>query len=267
MRLLPLVLLLTCLSCEDKGPHKKSSPFFEKELLSIYKFHEVNNKIVNSDELKMAPGTEVQALRLSVYGNHFERADYCLLVRRPQGLDPGLLRFVLANDFDRPCEEHLFEPSASRELEFYNLSIELGEKGRESEGLTLKVDDKSFHYPVFNGNNEWGVSISPHEMTTKKNAKTLSDGTLCHEIKDDCSASEDKCSDCANGSYYFKTSSCSTQISRVCGRDECGHRGRPACIRGEVSTGVSTYCIQDSPVGFCIGDARVACLNGRLICE
>lgn len=262
MRLLSLITLFLLFSCKEKKSENAQASFFEKELISAYRFHEVNDKLVNSNELKMAPGVWASALRVSIYGNSFQRADYCLLIKRPQGLEPGMAHFTLANDFEAPCSEFLFAPPASERMEFYNLTIEANDKR-----LVLKVDDKNFVYPLFNDHNEWGAGISPHGPETKESGLALKDGELCQEVKSDCSMSQDLCDQCSNGSYYFVTSSCSKKFSRVCGRDNCGHRGGPACIRGEVSTGVRTYCIQDSPVGFCVGEARVACIDGKLICE
>lgn len=266
MRSLPLILAIVfsglfSSSCFERGEGLSSGKFFHAPLFSVYKVSEINGNFVGAEKIMAAPGTWSSALRLHTRVNDFQRLDYCLLVKAPYRLEPGELKFVIAESFAKECSEYLFSKPASRTVKFYNLSIAPG-----ADELRIKADDREFQYRFINQSG-WSLQISTPAEEGKRERRFLKEGEFCFKVANDCSVSADQCDLCEGGSYYVKNNSCLSAYSKVCGQDKCGLKGEPACIRGQVSTGVKDYCIQDSPVGFCSGNARVACVNGLLICE
>lgn len=260
LALLPLAFNLT--SClENSRPQEKAS-FFSSELVSTYHIGEINENLVNEENIKAPPGTWQAALRLSAYANMFERVDYCLLVKIPYKLEPGKIKFVRSKTLEKTCSEQLFAPQDSAEVEFYNLYIDYNQNE-----LVLKVDQHVHRYK-FSNMSQGSLLVSNDNGATSSGAVSLlKDGEVCRQVNSDCASGVDRCDDCENGSYYIKDNSCAQAYTKICGVDNCGKKGEPACVRGQVSTGVKDYCIQDSPVGFCSGKNRVACVNGKLICE
>lgn len=260
MRALSLIsIFLFFTSCLEQGG--RQTPFFEDELYATFEVGELNPHIVGEDSLELAPGTWHPAMRLAAYANDFERIDYCLLVKAPFELEPGKIKFVRAASLEEECSEFLFEKPVSKVKEFYNISIDY-----DLDKLSIKLDQEEYEYSFFNLR-EGVVDISLQGGDSSPGRALLQDGEVCLKVENDCSRSKDLCGRCEGGSYYVKNSSCTTAYSKVCGRDNCGEKGEPACIRGHISTGVMDYCIQDSPVGFCSEGSRVGCVNGSLVCE
>ncbi|MCO4752958.1 MAG: hypothetical protein KC478_00680 [Bacteriovoracaceae bacterium] len=260
MRLLQLIITLIFISsCRDVD--QKSSSYLHDKFLSVYEVIELNERLVNANELKLAPGAWHSAMRLKARVNNFKTIDYCLLVKTPYEVEPGELKFVQAAS-DTKCSEYFFSPAIAQALSFYNLKINYADYA-----LSLRLDKKSYDYKFKNIQSKaLEISLGSLEYQGTPD-RVLADGVICKKVEDDCSVSLDQCNLCENGHYYVKNGHCSSSYSKVCGIDNCGAKGEPACIRGEVATGVKDYCIQDSPVGFCSGSARVACVNKLLICE
>lgn len=262
MRFLSITVAATLIltSCFKQAQEEKR--YFAEELAATYSVSEINENLVNAEKIEVAPGAWHPALRLSARGNRFKKIDYCLLVKAPYQLDPGKIKFVKASGENKDCSEYLFSKEASAPIDFYNLFIEY-----KKPELILKVDQDIYRYKFWNlGEKSLLISNNSLEEGSLKSS-LLKEGEVCRPVGDDCSIGEDLCERCESGSYYIKNSSCLSTYSKVCGVDNCGKKGESACIRGHVSTQVKDYCIPDSPVGFCLGDNRVGCVNGALICE
>lgn len=254
-----LLFLALFTGCEFQ--EKEPQAFFKRELFSVFKVSGINEAIVGKSSFELAPGSWHSAMRLSARVNGFEVVDYCLLVKVPYELDPGQIKFVKAHEAQKPCSEYLFEKPVSEIRDFYNLLVEY-----DKAKLVIKLDKENHVYEFLNlANMSLRYSVSASAALPAQ--ALLKEGHVCYQVNDDCTSSEDRCSQCEGGSYLVKNSACATAYSKVCGVDECGQKNRPACIRGHMASGVMDYCIQDSPVGFCSGDNRVACVNGLLTCE
>ncbi|MBC77201.1 MAG: hypothetical protein CME64_14415 [Halobacteriovoraceae bacterium] len=259
MRILQVAALIFILaSCKAKP--KVENSYLQEALTSVFIVTDVNGRLVNASEMDMAPGTWHTAMKLSTRINNFKIKDYCLMVKTPYELEPGKMKFV-SLDSESKCSDAIFKEPVDQEFEFYNLMIKL-----KDNHLTLEFDKNKIEFSFFNIKSN-AVELSMESADKGRQLQILKDGDVCRQVADDCTVVKDECDRCENGSYYLKNSSCLSSYSKVCGVDNCGLKNNPACIRGEVSTGVKDYCIQDSPVGFCIGDARVGCVNKTLICE
>ena len=97
--------------------------------------------------------------------------------------------------------------------------------------------------------------------------------TICHSFKSNCQ--EDisfKCDQCRFGWFQaISTITCGSKNTKFCGRDQCGGRGMPACIRGEeaaVRMGLESKlrCYENSPAGYCNAGLETSCDGSYLIC-
>lgn len=99
----------------------------------------------------------------------------------------------------------------------------------------------------------------------------LSDGEPCYQVDDSCAVVIPyKCHLCANGQYEVAGYRCPNGGNRYCGKDLCGQKGMPACLRGyRVKDQVQIdYCFDGSDAGFCSTNLKVSCgSNHYLICE
>ena len=259
MRVLQIIILaFLFISCEQRK--QRDDIALKDAFTSVYEVSEINDRLVNNPEIDLAPGAWHSALKLKARVNDFSNKEYCLLVKTPYELEPGKLKFVQVEGSNN-CSDSIFNPAVGKEYDFYNLFIEY----RDSV-LSINPDKEKIGFNFFNLKSE-AVEISIDGQLNSKSEAKLKDGQVCRQVLDSCEVTIDECDRCENSSYYVKNSACSSAYSKVCGIDNCGEKNNPACIRGEVATGVKDYCIQDSPVGFCIGAARVGCVDKMLICE
>jgi hypothetical protein len=96
---------------------------------------------------------------------------------------------------------------------------------------------------------------------------------ICHSFKANCQ--EDiafKCDQCRFGWFQaIANISCNANNTKFCGRDQCGGRGMPACIRGNESAArmgqeSKLRCYEDSPAGYCHQGLSTSCDGSYLIC-
>jgi len=256
--------------------HAFASFSLEEYLLSTYHSSIITTGAVNTDEPKLAPNIYLSLIQFDTYTNSFQKSSLCLNIKTKDKLDQGFLYLVQKKE--APCSESLLDEEVLWKKKYYNFSIKLNRSY-----FVMKIDDKTYKLSFINvknknhqrgsshiAKNKYGstmISINSVQNSHPEVTLSLKDGEICRLVDDNCKVIFDKCDQCDNSSYYFKNNTCRSKNSKICGIDLCGQRGEVACLRGHEATKMSQYCIQDSPVGFCHGDLRVACINGILICE
>ncbi len=126
----------------------------------------------------------------------------------------------------------------------------------------------------------WPYSTTEVDLSNRKGSKKYlgtmndryADGTLvnCENLTDNCSLNgSSRCDRCRYGWFEVVGSKCKNRRTKYCGPDHCGEKGEPACIRGDISQGISRElgCFGGSKAGFCKPNLATYCDgNGILIC-
>jgi hypothetical protein len=243
----------------------------EQRLLSTFSYKVLLDKELSSDELNLPPGTHHALISFKVYDENFNALSYCLNIKAKEKVEPGELYLVKSNE---SCEKTLLNSDKVWRSSYYNFEARF-----RNNNFYLQVDEKKYLVKLVNikslkkekfsshiAQNQYGA-VEIGIGTQGSSLPQIQDGEICRQVNDDCKIVFDKCDLCTGGSYYFKNNKCTKFYSKVCGINTCGVRGEVACLRGSISTGLSDYCIQDSPLGFCHDGSRVACVNNTLICE
>lgn len=94
--------------------------------------------------------------------------------------------------------------------------------------------------------------------------------TFCHRVDKKCNnITKNTCNKCKFGFYEVVDFSCSQGGSKICGINNCGKKGEPACKRSGISNmnPIMNFCYDGSPAGFCQPGLLTIC-DGRgiLIC-
>lgn len=257
-----LAALLFFVACSKFEKIEAKKIFFDSALTSVFEITNQNEKILGLENPKLPPGAWLEALTLKAYHNDFKIREYCLMVKASMGMEKGEVKVVAKDNKNQACDDLMLKKAMTQSVRFFNLLVELKENK-----LSIKADKESFAIEFPNLEAKKRVLVSTPSSVSWKIEDYLNDGELCLKVSDDCSKSSDNCSKCRNGYYNIKDNKCANGYSKICGEDKCGLKGMPACIRGQIATGVEDYCINDSPVGFCLNGNRVGCVNGKLICE
>lgn len=262
------------------GPVAISAPKNFEEIQvrwsSAYK-KEINSNYLTKDPITAPKGARVVLAQIDLLTKKFKSITDCLVYQIPSPGKPGEL-FFIESKVDKNCEEQKFASSYFSYPNIFNLKLE-----ETNSKIKIYIDRFNLNfnfYNILNQNLESesadfqfkipGVLVSFIESSAGKNI--LNEFQVCSEVPSDkCSLkSKDLCHLCPSGkSYHVIASDCpGNSIRSYCGHKECGVKGSPACIRGRVSSGYKgTYCITDSPMGFCSSPARVVCLNNELYCR
>lgn len=285
MRLISLALLLFLTSCTESHDSNEFRKKVYERWSGAKTIHSIHPYIKQGESIKRPRGTWQKLFAVSFYDTRFEIQYDCLYYRVPTSEMPGMLA-VTFNTQSSSCSDG---PPSKVDLSWegiYNFSYEIALNIPTKYHLKLMVDEFKLLFDFMNFklqqyNHELasnsvkkgrmtGVKVSSvvrpvgHKSTTK-----LTDGVLCHGVDKSCKTLQEfRCDQCENGWYEIISSDCPSQYNKICGQDDCGKRGRPACIRGRVATDYKLeYCINDSPIGFCDKGLRVFCNANQLVCR
>jgi hypothetical protein len=96
---------------------------------------------------------------------------------------------------------------------------------------------------------------------------------VCHSYDKNCQVKiEYKCNECQFGWFNaIPNSKCARVTTKFCGRNRCGEKGMPACIRGyeaaaKMGLEADNGCYEDSPAGYCNSGLKATCDGNHLIC-
>lgn len=226
------------------------------------------------EPIRNPAGATIVLAELILLNQDFDYTKDCLIYTVPANKNPGELKIINIRYWEN-CRDHLFSTKAIAKTKVYNLALEL--KGRD---LLINEDLKKFKLTFFNM-----VLEKNHKIFETSASKTLVSGVqisfvddagdklkndeLCYDVDDKCrEILRNQCQRCPGGVYPVMASNCARKVRKYCGNKACGIKGNPACIRGYKATNYSgPYCINDSPLAYCIQPARVMCINGELICR
>lgn len=97
--------------------------------------------------------------------------------------------------------------------------------------------------------------------------------SFCFKLDEDCTTEKlNSCDRCRFGYYPVVTDLyCPQKMFYVCGPNQCGQRGQPACFTGsrqllEELHENNTACFEESRAGFCRQGLSTSCTNGVLTC-
>lgn len=198
----------------------------------------------------------------------------CVFYRVP-GTEPGILKITTLS-VSSSCEEKLLSPGqmeikdvkalqfkiSDTEVEIdFSLADFTTRKWQAKIQTPLNKPEATLHHSSAVFKSPKIILIAPERgIEVKKISSFLSNGSLCHDVNDDCEErSPSKCSDCSGG--WFEVPNGCPVGPKYCGSLDCGKKGRPACRRG--------MKWQRSEAEFdCRVNASFAyCSEGSVVCE
>jgi hypothetical protein len=277
-----LLLLSSCIKWQKASNFQN---ILYQRWLGATTIHSIHPYIKQNESIKRPRGTWQKLFAVSFYDRSFEIQHDCLYYRVPTQQLPGKL-VVTFNANNSLCNEAPPEKFDITKDQIYNFSYEISLNLQSKNHLKLMIDETEMLFDFINLNSQaynfelashsiqkgrmTGLKVSsPVNSITESNLLKLADGVLCHGIDKNCKTrSNYRCEQCESGWYEVVSSDCPSQYNKICGQDNCGKRGQPACIRGRVSSEYKLgYCINDSPIGFCDEGLRVYCNANQLVCR
>jgi hypothetical protein len=284
------IIFLLTLSCLPGPKEAKKFSTTLRELTWEAQSIEFHDEKMFSDQILLLPPFTWRLL-LSLDTN------ICLFYRTPLDSDTGTLRIVQTKE--RPCfgesyDEFLIaELNNIKDLGFKKVARRESYLQQENEILIsaqwrqstfewklnfplvkstkdLENPEKLMSSAVYLGN-----TLNPFIKSNKLIGsweQRYSDGdfSFCHRVDKDCQdIVEFKCSECRFGWVEVVDHFCPQGGSKICGRNRCGERGEPACLRGRsfLEENVDGPCFADSTAGFCGPGLSIVCdENQILIC-
>ena len=177
--------------------------------------------------------------------------------------------------YGRDCK---WSPDRKKEMAFERLENFQVRIAKESLKIKLRKDNKKreVEIPTPNINKDSGFRFVNFIARPKNSLGKWEDNhrdqtsKVCHQFNEQCEeVVSNICSQCRYGWYEVVGKGCEKGREKYCGRDRCGERGQPACLRGfqyEKAT-VQSLCSENSPAVFCQKGLRAYCKEGKsLIC-
>lgn len=287
---LSVLLLLLC-SCFSDNHQSREFELILKEKFWEARSLEFNAPMMFLDkEVKDPPFT--WRLLLTI-----DKKD-CLFYRTPLEEEKGILRLVRADENE--CSGDSYTQEVIAEIEqVKNLSLHkivkresYLQKERDYQ-VKVKINHKDFAWQLIAPQVEAGLkkSFKPELLMSSASfqyngvkewlndklvrgdwEQRYSDGDFqfCHRVNKDCEDVEEfSCEECRFGWVEVIDHYCPQGGSKICGRDRCGERGEPACLRGRsfLEENVDGPCFADSLAGYCGPKLNTVCdENGVLIC-
>lgn len=253
-----------------------SFQLFSKEsidhyLMASYKVEVSSIYQANSKNLKK--GLSYNLMTFYVYSSRFNTLKYCLNISLGEGLTGSIMYLTKSNE-NQDCSKTLFDKRLYKTSYFYNYDVSLNHNK-----LILKYDNKLKKIKLLNLKNERALKLFESSLTNPVDIAIIDDndfypprikkGEFCQKVDDKCNdLITPSCNVCEGPHYSVINSNCRKRFSKICGTNNCGEKGQPACIRGFKTVELNlNYCLTDSPLGFCKEGLRVFCHNSLLICE
>ncbi|MCT4642143.1 MAG: hypothetical protein N4A33_07555 [Bacteriovoracaceae bacterium] len=221
---------------------------------------------------KLPTNIWIELLSFDFLTDDFKETKDCLLYKK----NDGIISLKVVNT-DTTCNDYKSFSTVSLIGGIHNFKYKLSK-----EKVFLYIDKNTIEIKMLNignykkelySNSFVDSEILGIKFVSNIKAKALTyilkDKEQCKKVNNKCEVIYDNCNRCKKSSYHIIDSKCSSKTSKVCGMDRCGQKNRPACIRGfkAVNYSSSSYCMPDSPFGFCQKGLRVYCENKRLVCR
>ncbi len=290
-----LVLLVLSFGClKNKIAEDQNIDFFRETSLrwiAATKISWVNENIKkdlrNNNRIMGVSGEWQPILRVSFIDFNSNEVSDCLYYKELRKEDLGEIK-VIPNPQNNDCKDLLDEKPYASLFDVANFSFDITDNMDSKKHFELMIDTKKFDYIFGNFTNDRygnelfsssvkksrgrGVLIHSEISYTASSSKhgSLADGVVCFDVNNKCQVTaKNNCSKCKNGWYEVLSNKCATNGRRICGDDNCGKKGKPACIRGHIASGINpkNFCFKGSPSGFCAPGLTTACINDILVCE
>lgn len=255
-----------------------SAPSHWEYILNVQDKHE----FYQSGELITEPQNSWETLFSLVYlDRNFNQNKDCVYFRVP-GIEEGILKLKTIGAMES-CEGHRFKKgdqeianirSLAFEVDSKNLRINLTFSDFKTEVLEAKVNGQ-FERPKLQAGLSSAEYKSPKVLflapkSSRGGGKPeLKDGSLCHEITDDCEEkSSSTCSQCENG-FYEIPNGC-MKGPKYCGHIKCGTKGNPACRKGYrfQREEIEVFdCSVNSSFAYCAEGLSIFCEGKRAYCR
>lgn len=270
-----IVFIFTALLCLNVQADITSVEQIQIRWSSVFN-KEVNKNFLTRDPITAPNGARVVLARVDLLTKNFKKISDCLIYQIPGTNTTGEL-FFIQSKIDKTCEEQTFAKPYFVQKEIFNLKLE-----ERMTSLRMFIDQQKISFNFYNIiNSKINNDSAEHQfkvpgvlvsfIDSPNSQKILNEFEVCSEVpSNECSEkTKDLCHLCPGGnSYQVVASDCSKSLRKYCGHKECGVIGSPACLRGRRSSGYKgTFCITDSPMGFCEKPSRVVCLNNELYCR
>jgi len=243
---------------------------------SSVKSIKVSDYVTAGEPVRNPVGVSIPLASTIILNRDFHHSKDCLIYKTPSKSAQGELKLVNISP-DESCEKVLTGHAPVLIVSnLYNLAIKL-----EDRSMTIVNDKTQFKIKFFNmlqkrnksiletsASNTLIPGLKISTIITKK-SQSLKSGDLCFDVDDKCNdVLENRCDQCPGGIVPVIASSCKSKVRKYCLSGSCGKSGGPACIRGFKTTGYTgPYCINDSPVAYCVKPYRVICINEELVCR
>lgn len=228
------------------------------------------------------PANTWQVLFSLVYlDSQFQRNKDCVIFRVP-GVEEGVLKIKTVPASEK-CEKFLLRPGDREIKSIKGLVFDLKERELKLD-LTF-IDFKTevfeirlqgqFERPKPQLNLSSAEFKSPKiillapETSKSVGVPEIKDGTICHNINDECEENgQSTCSQCAS-SFYEIQNGCMI-APKYCGQVKCGIKGNPACRRGfkwQRDEQESYDCRVDSSFAYCASGLSIQCEGKKAYCR
>lgn len=278
------LILLVCTSCNSKDVDPRFYSETSKRWMAAREVSWASEHYRQNMAILTPKGTWQAILRVNFLDQNLNEVSDCVFYRVPSENEEGKLK-VVANPEIKSCQGLLAEEGYVEFEDIINFGYEYNDSLKSKENLILKIDTHDFKYDFLNlkkkikkhellnssaSQTKIKGAVISSEINYKKEEVILKEGTICFDVQNDCKViKKDECHLCEKGYYQTVSSACPRLFRKVCGKDRCGTKNNPACLRGYMASGLDpkAYCIQGSPVGICQKGLRVVCINNTLFCE
>lgn len=239
----------------------------------FYKNHQLIDKPTDAWQLLFS---------LNYIDRNLQRLKDCVYYRVP-GTEPGIIKVTTLSALSS-CEEKLLSPGNLEIKDVKALQFNISDKDVEIDfsladfttrkwqakiqtpmnkpEATLHLSSVAFKSPKI-------ILLAPETgIEVKKTIPFLSEGSLCHNINDDCQESApSKCSDCSGG--WFEIPNGCPVGPRYCGTLNCGKKGLPACRKGMKwqRREEEFDCRVNSSFAYCADGLSVVCDGKKALCR
>lgn len=279
-----IFILFLLFGCQDKPEQSNFYKETSKRWLAATHISWINEHYPQDEKILRPKATLQPIMQINFIDRDFNAVSDCLFYYVPDDGDNGELKIV-ANKTNSNCKDLIAEKPYSTVSGIINFGYEYNEKIKSEINLTLKIDTERYNYNFLNATkNEYSEDKLSSSVKKKKyingtitssvsynlDQALIKDGEICYDIADNCNELiRDKCSRCQHSFFQVVATKCKNKFRRICGKDKCGSRNNPACLRGYKAAGISpeNYCINGSPLGICQEGLKVVCVNNTLMCE
>lgn len=205
----------------------------------------------------------------------------CIYYKVP-GEGTGILKVKTAM-FTDDCDKFIFGPGDREVLNIKSLQYSLSDKKAEINFTDTNFKSGKWSVELLSsvGNSKPEmhsssaeykapkiILLAPEVQLPAKAEPLLEDGTLCHDVNEDCEIkSQSTCTQCRQG-WYELPNGCKVG-PKYCGILKCGLKGQPACRRGvEWQRSEQNFdCRTNSSFAYCATGLTLVCEGRKAFCR